>query len=85
MLQNREQATSELEKAKSAESDKIAEKLAKLRDSKDLKPKDKNNLREDLLDQKLRLFGSDAFLQDLWRFQYRGHFLEPLSLRRRPP
>jgi Yersinia/Haemophilus virulence surface antigen len=75
MLQHREVGASELDKASSAVRSKIQEELDELRDSKDLKPKDKNDLRRDLLNQQARLFGSDAFLRDLKRSQYRVDYI----------
>src|SRR5262245_11224204 len=60
MLQNRERAARELQTASSAESNKVQEKLDKLRDSTDLKPKDQTRLRQDLHNQRAQLWGLSA-------------------------
>ena len=75
MLQHREEAASELKKPISAEFGKIAEELAKVRDSEDLKPKDKKDLREDLLLQQRRLAGLDNLLV-VERYQYRVDYIK---------
>ena len=57
MLQHREEAASELEEPIRKEFGNIAAKFEKVRESKDLKPKDKNGLRKDLEKQQGRLMG----------------------------
>jgi hypothetical protein len=75
MLQNREEAASDLKEPRKAESDKIQDKLDKLRDSKDLKPKYKDDLRKDLLKQQGRLMGLNELL-GVKRYQYRVDYIK---------
>jgi hypothetical protein len=80
MLQNLEDAAGgDLAKATSAEFTKTQEKLKKLRDSKDLKPKDEKDLRLDIQAQQGELLGLKPFLQDLQdlkRYQYRLDYIK---------